>query len=119
MQSFKINFYKTAEGKCPVKDFLDSLDEKMRAKLLQELRLLEMYGHALREPYSKSLDDGIFELRVRQSSNIARVLYFFVMDKNIILTNGFVKKQMKTPVQEIMLAKKYRAEYLNQKENAE
>ena len=119
MQNFKINFYKTADGNCPVKDFLDDLDEKMRAKVLQELCLLETYGYALREPYSKSLDDGIFELRVRQSTNIVRVLYFFVVNRNIILTNDFVKKQKKTPLTEILLAKKYREDYLNRKENVQ
>ncbi len=31
----------------------------------------------LREPYSKHLDDGIFELRCKFGSGITRVLYFF------------------------------------------
>lgn len=68
-------------------------------------------GNELREPYSKSLSDGIFEIRAIQGNNIARVLYFFVVGKKIILTNGFVKKTQKTPDGEIELAKKYRADY--------
>ena len=46
----------------------------------------------LREPYSKHLDDGIFELRCKFGSDITRVLYFFYYEGKIILTNGFVKK---------------------------
>ena len=117
LTNFTIEFYKTCNGKCPVSEFLDSLDDKMRAKVLREICLLEEYGYELREPYSKSLNDGIFELRIRQSTNIARVLYFFVVDKKIVLTNGFIKKQMQTPLQEIALAKKYRDDYIQRKEN--
>ena len=43
-------------------------------------------------PSVEYLDDGIFELRCKQGSNITRVLYFFYIGKKIIATNGFVKK---------------------------
>lgn len=74
--------------------------------------ILEQYGNQLREPYSKSLDDGIFELRAKVGSDISRVLYFFYYEGRIILTNGFVKKTQKTPQNEIALAKKYRRDFL-------
>lgn len=67
----------------------------MRAKLFRLLELLEEKGNTLREPYSKSLDDGIFEIRAKQGSNITRVLYFFYIGNKIILTNGFIKKSQK------------------------
>ena len=38
----------------------------MRAKLVGLLELLEEKGNHLREPYSKSIGDGIFEIRARQ-----------------------------------------------------
>ena len=68
------------------------------------------------ESYSKFIGDGIFEIRAKQSSNITRVLYFFYIGKRIVLTNGFIKKTQKTPPEEIALAKKYRADYLERKE---
>lgn len=80
------------------------------------IELLEVYGHELREPYSKILDDGIFELRAKQGSDISRILYFFVIGNKIVLTNGFVKKTQKTPLREIKLAKKFRLEYEHRKE---
>jgi phage-related protein len=112
---FNVDFYKKTDDSCPVEDFLNSLDDKMRAKVLREILLLENYGNELREPYSKPLGDGIFELRMQQGSDIARVLYFFLIGQNIILTNGFVKKTPKTPSGEIELAKKYRKDYLERK----
>jgi len=66
--------------------------------------------------YSKHLEDGIFEIRTKFGSDITRVLYFFVIGRRIILTNGFVKKTQKTPASEIALAKQYRADYLSRKE---
>lgn len=65
----------------------------MRAKIFMMLEFLEDKGPALREPYSKPLGDGIFEIRAKQGREITRVLYFFVVGQKIILTNGFVKKQ--------------------------
>lgn len=61
MSAFEVNFYYKADGSCPVRDFLDTLDDKMLAKLLGTISLLEANGTQLREPYSKSLGDGIFE----------------------------------------------------------
>ena len=66
--------------------------------------------------YTKSTDDGIFELRAKVGSDITRVLYFFMVGKRVILTNGFVKKTVKTPLAEIARAKRYRAEYLGRKD---
>ena len=85
----------------------------MRARIFRNLELLEIEGNDLREPYSKHLDDGIFELRTKQGKNTVRILYFFLVDRRIILTNGFVKKSQEIPVSEIKKAKSYREEFLN------
>ena len=116
MQEYKIEFYARPDGSEPAKDFILTLDAKMRAKVLRTVSLLQNAGPSLREPYSKMLDDGIFEIRTKLGSDITRVLYFFVIGKKVILTNGFVKKTQKTPPAEIDLAKQYRAEYLSRRE---
>ncbi len=91
MGGFIAEFYENGD-KIPVKDFLDSLNVKMRAKLLMEIKLLEEKGTLLREPYSKPLGDGIFELRAKVGTDISRVLYFFYYEGRIVLTHGFIKK---------------------------
>ena len=117
MQQFKVLFFAKSNGSEPAKDFINTLDTKMAAKMLRTINILQTNGFALREPYSKHLDDGIFELRVKVASDISRVLYFFFHDNKIILTNGFIKKTRKTPPGEIAKAKAYRAEYITAKEN--
>lgn len=74
---FVIDFYRTEKGESPIECFLESLDMKMRTKALRVISMLKTYGNALREPYSKPLKEGIFELRVSLGSDIIRLLYFF------------------------------------------
>ena len=117
MSGFKIEFYETVDGDQPARQFLLSLNVKMRAKMASMISLLQKNGYELREPYSKSLSEGIFELRAKVGSDITRVLYFFYVDRHIVLTNGFIKKTQKTPLREIKIAKKYRRDYLQRKED--
>ena len=116
MAKFKVLFYQKADGSEPVKQFLNSLDKKMRAKMVRTIEALQNNGNDLREPYSKHLDDGIFELRAKVGTDISRVLYFFFICQRVILTNGFIKKTQKTPKKEINLAKKYRNDFLQREE---
>lgn len=112
MKKFDVIFYEKENGECPVEEFLSSLDIKMRSKFVGILEVLAEKGNQLREPYSKYIDDGIFEIRCIVGNDISRMLYFFYYNGRIIITNGFIKKTMKTPKKEIKLAKKYRKNYL-------
>ena len=112
MNQFTVEFYEKENGEIPVEEFLDSLDIGMKSKLVMILKVLQEKGNQLREPYSKHLEDGIFEIRGKVGSDISRVLYFFYYGGKIILTNGFVKKTQKTPSKEIKRAKKYRKDYI-------
>ena len=90
MPKFEVEFYETPNGDQPAKDFLLLLDKKMRAKMADTISILQDNGYELRE-------EGIFELRAKVGSDITRVLYFFYVERHIILTNGFIKKTQKTP----------------------
>ena len=109
VQEYEVIFYDKADGTEPAK--------KMRAKMLRTISLLADNGPDLREPCSKPLGDGIFELRAKVGSDISRVLYFFIVGRRVILTNGFIKKTQKTPPAELERAKRYRADYLGREEN--
>lgn len=119
MDKFNVEFYTKENGSKPAKEFLLSLEPKMRAKLAGLIEILEEKGNQLREPYSKHLSDGIFEIRGKVGSDITRILYFFYYEGRIILTNGFVKKTQETPKKEINLAKKYRKDFLERVKNYE
>lgn len=107
-----VRFYRTEEGEEPAYEFIMGLQPKLRAKVYGTLELLSEVGSELRAPFSKSLSEGIFELRCRFGSDTVRVLYFFHKDRVVVLTNGFMKKTQKVPVDEIVRAKRYRDDYL-------
>lgn len=112
MPNYQVIFFQKENGEIPAETFIDSLDWKMQAKIYRLLTLMADVGPMLREPYSKHLDDGIFELRAQSGSDITRILYFFFVGQRIIVTNGFVKKTQKTPKSEIDKAKAFRKEYM-------
>ena len=117
MQSYEVIFYDKPDGTEPAKEFLLSLDKKMRTKLLIEIDMLANNGSELREPYSKHISGGIFELRAKVGTDISRVLYFFVVGRRIILTNGFIKKTQKIPYAELERARRYRSDFLSREES--
>ena len=112
MRGFILIAYEKENGEVPVEEFLNSINPKMRAKLYGLMGILQEKGNMLREPYSKHLDDGIFELRCQFGNDIIRILYFFFYEGKIIMTNGFVKKTQKTPKEEIQLAKERRKDFV-------
>lgn len=67
----------------------------MQAKIFKNLKLLEIRGNELREPFSKHIEDGILEIRNKVGNDITGIFYFFVIGQKIILTNGFIKKHKK------------------------
>ena len=113
LPDYKVLFFEKENGIAPAEEFINSLEDKMSAKVYRLLAMISKNGPELREPYSKHLEDGIFELRAQIGSNISRVLFFFVTGHRVVLTNGFSKKTQKTPRSEIEKAKIYRKEYLN------
>ena len=112
MTDFKIVAYEKENGEVPVEKFLEDVNPKMRAKIYGLLEILQEKGNRLREPYSKQLEDGIFELRCKFGNDITRILYFFYYEGRIVLTHGFIKKTQRTPAGEIEKAKKYRRDYI-------
>ena len=108
---YSVDFYDLGEGKDPVLEFLESLDIKAQAKIDRNIQLLKARGPQLGMPFTRHLQDGIFELRTQSGNDIFRILFYFRKTKMILLTNGFTKYTQKTPRNEIEKAKKYRADY--------
>lgn len=108
---FELILYTEDDGSRPVEQFLDGLLPKLRAKVLSDMERLRTAGNTLREPQSKHLEDGIFELRTVQGNNIVRILFFYDRGRIVVLTNGFVKKQQRAPRREIELAIRRREQY--------
>ncbi|TNF66535.1 MAG: type II toxin-antitoxin system RelE/ParE family toxin [Gammaproteobacteria bacterium] len=79
-----------------VQEWLDNLTVQQLKSVAKELRLLEISGHELRLPHSKSLGYGLFELRERKFGY--RIYYTFDQGRVIILLNAGNKSSQKRDI---------------------
>ena len=111
-----IEFYRTATGRCPVEEFLDELSDQHAQKVLWVMRLVERQDMVPAQYFKKLAgSDDIWEIRAQFGGNSYRLLGFFDGSTLIILTNGFSKKDQKTPTREIALAHQRRTDYLQRR----
>jgi phage-related protein len=96
-------------------EFFVKQREKVQDKITWTLELIE-HLEKIPETYLKHLEntDGLYEIRVKQGSDIFRIFCFFDKGKLIVLANGFQKKEQKTPKKEIEKALKIKKEYENE-----
>ena len=101
----------------PARRFLQLLEPKLRAKAYRTLALLEELGSALSFPHSRKIigTEKLYELRIKQASNICRLFYFQYGKELYVVLSGFVKKTDKTDRQEIERAIRFMNEYLEEK----
>ncbi|MBI4241583.1 MAG: type II toxin-antitoxin system RelE/ParE family toxin [Candidatus Rokubacteria bacterium] len=99
-----IEFYESEEGGCPVREFLDGLDKRRRAKLLAIVKLLEEEGPTLPFPYSSQVRGKLRELRAHYGREIYRVLYFGAPNRTFVLLHALEKRTEKLPERDISVA---------------
>lgn len=103
---FEIEFYATVNGHSPVREFLLELKASDRddfaavAAGLEKLRNRQYH----REPLTKALNDGLFELRHVGKLN-TRVLWFFVKGRRIIAVHGIRNKGQAIPAHDLHTAR--------------
>ena len=102
---FTVEFYETETGSRPVQEFVDALkasDPDDFAAILAGLVKLRnrQYHH---EPLSKSVGEGLFELRHVGKLN-TRVLWFFAKDRRIVAVHGVRNKGKRLPPRDIRIA---------------
>lgn len=105
MSEYRVKFYRNSyNSKELVREYIDKLDKKNKAKVLKYIEFLRLRDGYLDEPYSRHIQGKIRELRVDFSGNRHRIFYFAFMRKTIILLHVFRKKTGKTSDGEIKKA---------------
>jgi phage-related protein len=79
-------------------------DEDTQLQIDHRLDCLLEKGNLSREPISKPVEDGIFELRAKD----ARFMFYFAEPKEIIFVHAIIKKRRDIPKNDIKTAKKRR-----------
>lgn len=99
-----VQYYISESGENPVKDFIESLGKKQKAKIFRLFLNIEQYGLVSVLPHIKKLSGTLlWEIRILGQDNI-RILYVVVDKDGILVLHGFVKKSQKTPDREITIA---------------
>ena len=102
---WEIEFYQDSQGNIPVQDFICQQSAKVKAKISRHIDLLQDFGLSLGQPYiEKLVGSGVWELKIRHSSNRYRILYFASSGRKFILLHAFLKKTARTPKNEIEIA---------------
>ena len=112
---WNIEYYQSAAGRFPVKEYIDSLDTGSRAKVARTLDLLEEFGISLGMPYTGHLEHQLWELRTRHGRNRYRIIYFLASGETFILLHGLTKKTGPVPRGDLEIAKSRRDDYLSRR----
>ena len=107
-----LEFYVETNGLSPVEEFLDSLDNKTRARFRWSMEQLRVRNTQAREPLVRHLEGDLWELREESQTNIYRIVYFFFTGRRIVFLHGFQKKTQRTPRREIETAQKRHQAFL-------
>lgn len=86
-----------------VEKFLSSFDIHTRTRISKTVHLLELFGANIGMPHSRSMGNGLFELRVRGQFEI-RIFYTFFQNAAILL-HGYKKQSDKAPKKELTIAR--------------
>jgi len=100
--AWELRYYLDRRGGNSVEEFIEGLPENDRALVRARIAFLGEAGNRLREPHSKSLGGGLFELRVKSR----RFFYCFKPGGVIVLLHAFGKKSQKTPQREMDIAQR-------------
>ena len=110
---FAVEFYETKSGVCPVREFLEELKtsdpDDFAAVVAGLAKLRNRQYH--REPLSKALGKGLYELRHVGKLN-TRVLWFFVKDRRIVAVHGIRNKGRAVPERDMTTARERMADWL-------
>ncbi len=96
---FEIRYY----SQTVLRDILE-LPDTLAARYVVLSRRMVSMGPNLGEPHTKAMGQGLFELRLKGSEGIARVLYCTQVGRRTVVLHSFVKKSNRTPARELAVA---------------
>jgi len=99
--SWRVTFYSAA-----LEEEVLQLPAGFVARFLRYAERMEIHGPDLGMPHTRSMGEGLFELRLKAAEGIARVFYCTLVGRKIVILHQFTKKSEKTPRKELEIAKR-------------
>ena len=114
---FTVEFYETESGACPIQDFLEDLKvtdpDDFAAVIAGLAKLRNRQYH--REPLSKALGNGLFEMRHVGKLN-TRIIWFFMKNRRIVALHGIRNKGQAIPARDLDTARERMHDWRRRKE---
>lgn len=107
-----IDYYSQA-----VQDEISAMPVGIRADYARLTGLLIEFGADLRLPHSRTMGNGLFELRSKGREGIGRVFYCTLKGRRIVILHSFIKKTAKTPKKELDIATRRMKEVKNEQKH--
>lgn len=106
----RVIFFRTDAGNEPVREWLLGLPIEEKKTIGADI-LAVQWVWPVGKPLVDSLGGGLWEIRSSLGDRIARV-FFILVNEEIILLHGIIKKSRTTPKQELDLARKRQTFYI-------
>lgn len=101
----EIVFYtKKHSEKCPVKEFIESLEVIERAKVLACLKSIEELGFGSPRVQFRHIRGRLWEIKIWAVNSGIRIFYASIKSNTIILLHAYKKQAQKAPGKEIQTA---------------
>lgn len=85
---------------------ISKLPKKLKARYVALTDRLQVIGPDIGMPHTRSLGQGLFELRIKAQEGIARVFYCSQIGNEIVILHSFIKKTQEIPKKELDIARK-------------
>ena len=97
-----------------VRKILESWPVGIRAFYARLTKRIKLYGPNLGMPFTRSINNRLFEIRAKGKEGIGRAFFCTVMGNKIMILHAFIKKTQKTPQKELKIARQRLKEVRNE-----
>jgi phage-related protein len=99
--NYQISYYNAS-----VKAEIDRWPKCINASFIRITERITVSGPNLGLPYTRPFGDGLFEIRAKGHDGIGRAFFCQLINRQVVILHGFIKKTQNTPVKELQLARK-------------
>jgi phage-related protein len=75
---------------------------------------MRVFGPNLGLPFTRSMGQGLFEIRARGKEGIGRAFFCTVVERRVVILHAYIKKSQKTPERELEVARRRLADVQGQ-----
>lgn len=99
----KVNFFRTASGREPAREFLQSLTRDQKRAVGEDIKEVQ-FEWPLGMPRVRKIESDLWEVRSHVEGGIVRMLFTIAGDQMVLL-HAFRKKSGKTPAADLAVAR--------------